>query len=187
MVLYRKFASKNIVFTISVRTGFLPNGVYLIDVLGADLLETEKVDNRKKHLPEMVEKFYEAAVYIALNLSELDGFKEHNGFYFSVYESLALPGIRVATPAQILTETNEIEIGKKQLLPYSVEERIVILLHEFSHNFVNTDPDSEKEADYWAYQIFFTKNYPEYKETNRDDLSVFNLSTILAEIEYAVH
>ena len=47
-------------------------------------------------------------------------------------------------------------------MPYSVPCRVGTLLHEFSHPFLNEDPDNESEADINGLLIYMGLGYPEY-------------------------
>jgi hypothetical protein len=64
------------------------------------------------------------------------------------------------TPARIDIENGVIEVSKKQFVNFSVPNRMAILLHEFSHVFVNEDVNDEEEADLNALMIYLGLGYP---------------------------
>jgi len=64
------------------------------------------------------------------------------------------------TPARIDVETGVIEVSKKQFLDMTVPNRMAILLHEFSHFYVNDNMDDEVEADLNGLLIYLGLGYP---------------------------
>jgi len=69
-------------------------------------------------------------------------------------------GEEQTTPARIDTETGIIEVSKKQFLEFSVPNRMAILLHEFSHVYLNDNVDDEVEADLNGLLIYLGLGYP---------------------------
>ena len=69
-------------------------------------------------------------------------------------------GVEQTTPARIDIETGIIEISKRQFLDYTVPNRMAILLHEFSHVYLNDNVDDEVEADLNALLIYLGLGYP---------------------------
>ncbi|MBM3201800.1 MAG: hypothetical protein FJZ56_05275 [Chlamydiae bacterium] len=69
-------------------------------------------------------------------------------------------GVEQTTPARIDVDSGIIEISKRQFLDYTVPNRIAILLHEFSHVYVNDNLDDEVEADLNALLIYLGLGYP---------------------------
>jgi hypothetical protein len=51
------------------------------------------------------------------------------------------------TPARIHIHKPIIQVSKKHFDSMSIPQRVAILAHEYSHNFINIDQDSEIEAD----------------------------------------
>lgn len=74
----------------------------------------------------------------------------HNGASFKIQ---LLPvilndnGTEHTTPARIHVTLPIIQVSKKHFDKMSIPQRVAILAHEYSHNFVNIDKDSEIEAD----------------------------------------
>jgi hypothetical protein len=69
-------------------------------------------------------------------------------------------GDEQTTPARIDIDTGIIEISKKQYLDYTVPNRMAILLHEFSHVYLNDNVDDEVEADLNGLLIYLGLGYP---------------------------
>jgi hypothetical protein len=70
----------------------------------------------------------------------------------------------VSTPARIGHNTGIIEISKEDFEKYTVPMRMVILLHEFSHKYMNPkigrDISDEVSADINALNIYLSLGYP---------------------------
>ena len=56
-------------------------------------------------------------------------------------------GTKHSTPARIHVSKPLIQVSKQHFDKMSIPQRVAILAHEYSHNFVNRDQDSEFEAD----------------------------------------
>lgn len=71
----------------------------------------------------------------------------------------------VSTPARIGHNTGVIEVSKKSFLKYSVPMRLIILLHEFSHKWMNPTIGRkisyETGADINALNIYLSEGYPD--------------------------
>jgi len=87
-------------------------------------------------------------------------------------------GDYVNTPARIGHLTGIIEISKKDFLKYSVPMRMIILLHEYSHKYMNpkskfnSDISYETGADINALLLYFSLGYSEM-EAHQAFLFVF--------------
>lgn len=69
-------------------------------------------------------------------------------------------GTEHSTPARIHTTLPLIQVSKKHFDKMTIPQRIAILGHEYSHNFVNMDQDSEVEADSNMVEIYEQLGYP---------------------------
>jgi len=69
-------------------------------------------------------------------------------------------GVEQNTPARIDISNGVIEISKRQYLDYSIPNRMAILLHEFSHVYLNDNVDDEVEADLNGLLIYLGLGYP---------------------------
>lgn len=71
----------------------------------------------------------------------------------------------VGTPARIGHDSGIIEVSKSDFLTYSIPMRMVILLHEYSHVFMNGNVGREKNneisADINGLMIYFSLGYSE--------------------------
>jgi hypothetical protein len=85
-------------------------------------------------------------------------------------------GNYVNTPARIGHLTGIIEISKKDFLKYSVPMRMIILLHEYSHKYlnpkINREISYETGADINALLLYFSLGYS-YMEAHQAFLYVF--------------
>ena len=69
-------------------------------------------------------------------------------------------GEKMATPARISTKTGRIQVSQECFVPFTIPMRMAILLHEFSHFYLNTDIANETEADLNALTIYLGLGYP---------------------------
>lgn len=77
-----------------------------------------------------------------------------------------------STPAQTSMNTGMIEISKKSFVGYTVPMRMAIVLHEFSHYYMNSNIEDEEEADLNALLIYLSLGYPRI-EASQAFLDVF--------------
>jgi len=70
------------------------------------------------------------------------------------------------TPARIHTELPVIQVSKQKFNQNTVPERVIILLHEVAHNFMNHDQDDEIESDHNALNIYHRLGYPKIEAVN---------------------
>ena len=66
----------------------------------------------------------------------------------------------VSTPARISQINGKIEISKDMFSKYSVPMRMAIILHEYSHFYLNVNPSSEIESDINGLRIYLSMGYP---------------------------
>jgi hypothetical protein len=69
-------------------------------------------------------------------------------------------GQEQSTPARIDIDNGIIEISKRQFVDYTIPNRMAILLHEFSHVYLNDNVDDEVEADLNGLLIYLGLGYP---------------------------
>lgn len=69
-------------------------------------------------------------------------------------------GRELQTPARISKSTGRIQVSKKLFKEYTVPMRMAILLHEFSHFYLNENIDDEVEADLNGLLIYLGLGYP---------------------------
>lgn len=64
------------------------------------------------------------------------------------------------TSMRVNRQTGVMQIAKKYMEQYTIPERMVILLHEFSHFYLNKNSKDEFEADLNALLIYCALGYP---------------------------
>ena len=69
-------------------------------------------------------------------------------------------GMEVTTPARIDISNGVIQVSQRQFRELTVPNRMAILLHEFSHFYVNDNVDDEVEADLNGLLIYLGLGYP---------------------------
>lgn len=69
-------------------------------------------------------------------------------------------GEKMATPARISTKNGRIQVSQESFRDMTVPMRMAILLHEYSHFYVNSDVANETEADLNGLTIYLGLGYP---------------------------
>jgi hypothetical protein len=69
-------------------------------------------------------------------------------------------GEKLSTPARIGISSGKIEVSKEAFIKMTIPMRMAILLHEFSHVYVNSDIKDETEADLNGLLIYLSLGYP---------------------------
>jgi hypothetical protein len=69
-------------------------------------------------------------------------------------------GNTIKTPARISRKEGIIEVSKLKFQKYTIPMRMAILLHEFSHFYLNTDMANESEADLNGLLVYLGLGYP---------------------------
>ena len=69
-------------------------------------------------------------------------------------------GKKMATPARVSTKNGRIQVSQESFVPMTVPMRMAILLHEFSHYYLNSDISNETEADLNGLTIYLGLGYP---------------------------
>lgn len=72
-------------------------------------------------------------------------------------------GDKLNTPARISQGEGVIQIAKNKFLRYTIPMRLIILLHEFAHYYLNKDMSNEVEADLNALLIYLGLGYPRFE------------------------
>lgn len=72
-------------------------------------------------------------------------------------------GKELETPARISKKTGKIQVSQKKFIPDTVPMRMAIMLHEYSHFYVNKDIDNESEADLNGLLIYLGLGYPRFE------------------------
>jgi hypothetical protein len=69
-------------------------------------------------------------------------------------------GERMATPARISTKNGRIQVSQEAFRSMTIPMRMAILLHEYSHFYLNSDIANETEADLNGLTIYLGLGYP---------------------------
>ena len=127
-----------------------------------------KMSKKVKSFVRFAEEFSEEAGYLPSS-EDGDTYRSNNGKfridYFDVIRSKG-SGRLVGTPARISQLSGKIEVSAKAFRGYSIPMRMAILMHEFSHFFVNKVPSDESEADINGLKLYFTRGYPKISAYN---------------------
>jgi hypothetical protein len=82
----------------------------------------------------------------------------------------------LTTPARIGHNTGIIEVSKNKFMQYTIPMRLIILLHEFSHKYLNPKIDKpisyETGADIQGLYVYLGKGWSPY-EAHKTFLQVF--------------
>jgi len=72
----------------------------------------------------------------------------------------------ITTPARINIISGQIQVSKKIFLKYTIPGRMAILLHEYSHVYMNKKSSDESEADLNSARIYLGLGYPRVELLN---------------------
>ncbi len=89
-------------------------------------------------------------------------------------------GAYLSTPARIGHDSGRIDVSKNSFLNYTVPMRVLVLLHEYAHKWLNPSIGRqigyESGADINALEIFLSEGYP-YMEANYAFTNIFDSKT----------
>ena len=137
------------------------------EVLGVDILPLKN----KKLVPfgrktsafiQFAQEFCQEASYLKADETGVPYYSDNGKFridYFDVIRSKK-NGKPLTTPARISQLNGKIEVSKRDFFRYSIPMRMAILLHEYSHFYVNKNPASEIESDLNGLSIYLSLGYP---------------------------
>jgi hypothetical protein len=159
---------------------------FKVEKFGIDPLKTWQIwmTPDQKEFLEFAQQFSENAGILATNPNQT--YKSRTGKYQILYTDDIRndAGKVLSTPARISNKTAIIEISKNAFIKYSVQMRMIILLHEFSHFYVNKIKKNEAQADLNALYFFLGSGYSPI-EAHRAFLSVFdNADSAQNEMRY---
>ena len=69
-------------------------------------------------------------------------------------------GERMVTPARVSTKNGRIQVSQEAFVKMTIPMRMAILLHEFSHYYLNSNIANETEADLNGLTIYLGLGYP---------------------------
>lgn len=120
-------------------------------------------DDVIKNFTKFAQEFSEAAGSISANDSI---YLSDNGDFIIEYLDHIRDretGAILNTPARISQNEGRIQISRDKFKDYTIPMRMIILLHEFSHFYVNKNMEDETEADLNALLIYLGLGYPRYE------------------------
>ena len=105
------------------------------------------------------------------SILSLGEYRSDNGVYKIHYlDVIRENGKETTNPARIGHESGIIELSKRDFFHYSVPMRMIILLHEYSHKYMNNivdrEIDDETSADINALYIYLGLGFPRIEATN---------------------
>ena len=136
-----------------------------------------KLSKKTKAFVRFAQEFSDECGYLSSSKGG-DTYRSNNGKfridYFNEIRSKAT-GEVITTPARISQLNGRIEVAKSMFKKYTIPMRMAILLHEFSHFYLNRVPSDESEADINGLRIYLSMGYPRIDAYNVF-LSVFKRS-----------
>lgn len=126
------------------------------------LIKPYKMSKKALSFVRFAQEFSDECGYLS---SSRDGdiYKSNNGRfridYFDKIRSSQTKKV-VSTPARISQLNGRIEVSAEQFKKYTIPMRMAILLHEYSHYYVNKNPSDESEADINGLKLYLQVGYP---------------------------
>jgi predicted metallopeptidase len=121
---------------------------------------TGEKSKRVKTFVEFAQDFSEMATELSAS-REGDVYTSTDKKYVIVYfDDIRIDGKPIKTPSRISKDTGVIEVSKAKFEKLTIPMRMAILLHEFSHFYMNENMDDEVEADLNALLIYLGLGYP---------------------------
>jgi len=143
----------------------LENNGYRVQAIEILPLKTKRnipMSRKTKAFVKFAQEFSEEASYLPASPKGESYYSDNGKFridYFDVVRSKK-DNSPIKTPARISQLTGKIEVSQKDFMRYSIPMRMAILLHEYSHYYVNKTPSSEVEADLNGLKIYLALGYP---------------------------
>ena len=127
--------------------------------LDITLPETRMDTMQVRSFVAFAQKFCYNAGWIAANRDYTSGV---GGYKIEYLPYITKQGTnqRLATPARISTKNGRIQISQEAFKKMTIPMRMAILLHEFSHYYLNSDISNETEADLNGLTIYLGLGYP---------------------------
>ena len=129
--------------------------------------------------PMFLDHFTAEFVTFANNFAKKAGYLP-SGTYLSKKKNFKIVYIDkipdVRTPSRIHSVRDYIEVSQEFFHNMTIPARLNILFHEFAHNFLNEDPDSEIEADNHGIKMYLGLGHSSIE-------SVYSLTRIFKDID----
>jgi len=110
---------------------------------------------------KFAQEFSDACGYLSSS-PQGDVYMSNNGKYRIDYfdQIRNVNGVVLKTPARISQVNGRIEVSAEQFRGMTIPMRMAILLHEYSHFYLNKNPSNEVEADLNGLNIYLKLGYP---------------------------
>lgn len=150
----------------NTKNGNQPKGAdNSFSVLSITKQELQRTLPRTKMDTFAVRNFVEFAQKFAFNAGWLTAPKDYvsgMGPYKIEYLPIIInsKGEKMATPARISTKNGRIQVSQASFRNFTIPMRMAILLHEYSHFYLNDDVSNETEADLNGLTIYLGLGYP---------------------------
>lgn len=154
------------------RNGNLPKGqdkTFMVSSLNTKPL-TQKLNvwstrnNNAKNFIKFAQEFSERASILSSTLPDgASVYRSDDGKFTIKYFDVItdrVTGKPLRTPSRISQTNGTIEVAKKYFVNYTVPMRMAILLHEYSHFYLNENPRDEMQADKNALLVYCGLGYP---------------------------
>jgi len=137
------------------------DNTFVVDSVTKELLEKkiDVIDMANPYIKSFI-TFATKFCYNAGSLPTGNYQSDDKTFVIKYLPTIEDNGKEQTTPARIDIDSGIIEISKKQFIDYTIPNRMAILLHEFSHVYLNDNVDDEVEADLNALLIYLGLGYP---------------------------
>lgn len=133
----------------------------MVDIKKEDLKTTLSRTQMDTSLVRSFVGFAQKFVYNAGWIAPKDYYSSTRQFkieYMPVIKSMK--GDVLQTPARVSTQNGRIQVSQQAFVPFTIPMRMAILLHEFSHFYLNSDIADEVEADLNALTIYLGLGFP---------------------------
>jgi len=137
-------------------------GIVEIDNIEVEDIITDYSDELFER--EDVVSFIEFAEDFSLNAADLETgmsyYSDDEVYLINYLSQITENGEVQPTPARISQVDGRIEVSKADFMRYTIPMRMAILLHEFSHFYLNEDMSNEEEADRNSLILYIGMGYP---------------------------
>jgi len=129
-----------------------------VSKLKRELTESQIHDPYFREFVKFAEQFSYNAQYLPTGKTYESAHKHYAIKYVDTI--MSKDGTPMTTPARIKMDSGFIEFSKNRLADMSVPAILAVALHEFSHNFLNTNEESEEEADLNSLITYLGLGFP---------------------------
>ncbi|MGH2642310.1 MAG: hypothetical protein ACRDE2_00050 [Chitinophagaceae bacterium] len=151
--------------------------------LGITILKIKK----KPLIRELVESqihdpLFREFVYFIESFAFNAAYLETGNIYTSAHKHFAIDyldvikkndGSPTSSPAMIKEGSGFMKFAKQRILSFTIPGIVAIGLHEFSHNFLNSSPESEEEADLNSLITYLGLGFP-FMEADNTWSNIYN-------------